>query len=89
MYSGLIIGGPFDGKMLEHRDNMYRHPKQPGSYKVQLKADGTPSVYQPDSYVEYIYVGRYWLPYNIRDGVPSILVALEILEQEYRSKRHG
>lgn len=83
MYKGLVIGGELDGQILEHHDNMYRIEREPGTWKVLYRPNGTPSLMQPHKYIQYLFVSRYWLPYDTREGARPITDALETLERVY------
>lgn len=86
MNRGLCVGGPLDGEYAEHASNMLRIP-QVG--EVLYRADGTPAAYQPNLFYSYVFVSRYWIPYDIRQGVRPITDVLEILERCYILSRRG
>ena len=73
-YSGLVVGGPLAGSMLDHSSNIYRHPKPEGTYEIDLRADGTPAAYQPNAFFEYCFVSRYYVVLYV--SVPFAIVYL-------------
>jgi hypothetical protein len=87
MNRGLCVGGPLDGEYAEHTSNMMRIP-QLG--EVMYRADRvTPAEYQPNLFYSYVFVSRYWIPYDIRQGVRPITDVLEILERCYVNERRA
>jgi hypothetical protein len=81
-YKGLAIGGPKAGQRLDSDQNMLYIDLPHG--KTLYRLDGvTERSYQPHKVFRYVFVSRYWLPFDERRGVPSITVALEALEKHY------
>jgi hypothetical protein len=76
---GLVVGGPLDGQIKEHTSNLMLVPCEG---ETVYRADGTEAAYQPNKTFRYVFVGRYWTPYN-GGSVPAITVPLEVLEAYY------
>lgn len=80
MNKGLCIGGPLDGEYAEHASNMLKVPQ---TGETVYRADGTQAAYQPNLWYRYVFVTRYWMPYDERSGVRAITHALDILDRSY------
>lgn len=83
MYRGLVIGGPLDGQMLEHSSNMYRIEREPGTWEVVYRIDGTRAAVQPHQYYQYLFNTRYWMPYTYGQGARPITDVLDVLDATY------
>lgn len=79
-YRGLVIGGELAGQYMEHDANMLRIPKHG---EIITRSDGTRAAYQPHLYDSYIFVTRYWWPYDVRKGIPSLTEILDTLDRSY------
>lgn len=72
MYAGLAIGGPLDGKKLEHQAPVYRVPELlPAPKVVPSFEDMAAAAIQIDTF-EYAHYktpgGNVWIPKSVKDG---------------------
>lgn len=84
IYRGLCIGGPLDGEYAECERNMLRIP-QDG--EIVTLADGSRAPYQPNLSFNYVYVARYWWPYDARSGIPGLTTILDRIDRSYAEAR--
>lgn len=78
-YEGLVVGGPLAGQRLKSDKNLYYH-KLEG--EPVTKADGSLAAYQPHLSFRYIFVSRYWFPYQ-GTSIVSLSEILDVLDEAY------
>lgn len=85
---GLVVGGPLDGTMLTYSANLYRHHILKDVEPILQNYDfaSTPEPIA-DTTFPYIFVTRYWTPYNPRKGVPSLADILDDLDRGYTAAK--
>lgn len=86
-YYGLAIGGPLDGQYVTSQSNVLRIPNPHG--EVLLLPDGSRAGHQPHLFHTYIFVTRYWWPYENGKPIPGLTTVLEHLERSYHSVRQA
>jgi hypothetical protein len=80
---GLCVGGILDGQYITHDSNMLRIPNK--NWTPRLREDGSEAGYQPDKYHTYVFVTRYWWPYEHGKAIPGLTTILEKLEESYHA----
>jgi hypothetical protein len=83
-YSGLVVGGPLDGQYVEHTSNMYRLPQEG---ETIYRADGTEAHYQPNKWFTYLFISRYWVPYDVKKGARSLNSILDEMDALYAATK--